>query len=339
MYTQIGIDLGTMGATVSVPGVGILSHERTHECPAVSTLPDAGDATALKRAIAEEGAVPPIFRDSIIAPEYTAAIIKRVLARADVASDAAILFSVPCNFGEIEESALTEMALQAGACVAQLLYSPLAALVGNNLDPGMGAIVIDIGAARTDILVLGHGRILYKKTCRIGGIDFDEAIVRYVEREHKVRISRETAETVKKKIGTVWVGNEKRAIEVSGQDIKNGEFCTVRIMSMEMFAALEEPTATLMEGICTAITRIPTDLVREVFDTGILLAGGASQLEGIDRMISGVTGVNATCMDDPMCTVARGLSLLAGRGSIGASEGVNISKYIIKDAYEGVGRK
>lgn len=340
MYTHIGIDLGAAKVAVSAPGGGILSLSHTPVYLEASALPDAGQSADRGHGDVGEGrASAPVFRDNIVIPEHTAAMIRGVLEREDVSPESALLFGIPCSFSEIEESALVELALGAGAREAHLVYSPLAALVGNELDPGMGAIVVDIGAARTDILVMARGRIVYKKTQKVGGNDFDTAIMEYVRRMHKVDISPETAETVKKKVGTVWIGDEKRAVEVSGRDLTNGDYCTVRIVSEEMFTALEEPTATLIEGICTAITRIPPDLVREVFDTGILLSGGTAQLEGLDRMISGVTGVNATPMNDPIHTVARGLAILAGEKMPSGVGTGNISRYIMKAAAEGAGGK
>ena len=340
MYTHIGIDLGASTVAVSTPGEGILSLVRAPMLPEVTRFSVAGDAALQGHGSVGEGSTStPVFRENIVIPEYTAAMIKAVLDREDVAPAPTLLLGIPCSFSEVEESALVEMALGAGAGTARLVYSPLAALVGNGLDPGMAAIVVDIGAARTDILVMARGRIVYKKTHRVGGIDFDAAIVRYAHSVHRVAITPETAERVKAAVGTVWIGDEKRAIEVSGRDITNGDYCTVRIISEEMFTALEEPTATLIEGICTAITRIPPDLVREIFDTGILLSGGTALLEGLDKMISGVTGVNAARMNDPIHTVAEGLSQLAAEGVLGGVTNGNITRYIMKAAAEGAGGK
>ena len=340
MYTHIGIDLGASTVAVSTPEEGLLSLVRAPVSPEAGANSDAGRAALQGHGSVGEGSPSvPVFRDNIVIPEYTAAMIRSVLEREDVAPAATLVLGIPCSFSEIEESALVEMALGVGAGVARLVYSPLAALVGNGLDPGMAAIVVDIGAARTDIFVIARGRIVYKKTHRVGGIDFDAAIVRYVREIHKVAITEETAERVKAAVGTVWIGDEKRAIEVSGRDIKNGDYCTVRIVSEEMFTALEEPTATLIEGICTAITRIPPDLVREIFDTGILLSGGTALLEGIDKMISGVTGVNATRMNDPMHTVAYGLARLAVAAEPNGAVNGNITRHIMKAAAEGAGGK
>ena len=118
-----------------------------------------------------------------------------------------------------------------------------------------------------------------------------------------------------------------------GRDVTNGDYCTARISSEEMFEALEEPMAALIEAVCDAITKIPTDCVHEVFDTGILLAGGGALLDGLDKMISGVTGVNATRLGDPEQTVALGLARMLEMGAGLQQAGTqNISRYIMKTA-------
>ncbi len=275
-----------------------------------------------------------IFREGIVTPEYTRAAIAHALSRFGVGKGPRRVFlSIPCSFGDVEEGALAEMAVQAGADEVYLVYSPLAALAGNDVDLARSAMVVDIGAVRTNILTICHGRIFYKKTFPAAGEDFDRAIADYLLKKHKVKISLETAEQIKIRIGTVWVGNEKKCIDVRGRDATNGDYCTVRLSSEEMFAALEEPMAALIEGICHAITKIPTDCVQEVFDTGILLSGGGSLLDGIDKMISGVTGVDTGRLLDPESTVARGLSTLLRTLDLPQNAGtVNISRYIMKAA-------
>ena len=338
MQTKIGIDLGDAEITVSIVGEGIVSRERSVVAlrrTDGSFLGIGGDADRYEAEEGEEVALSRIFREGVIVPEYTRAVIARAIARhASRDTDGAVvLLSVPCSFDEVEEVALTEMTLEAGAREAYLVYSPLAAVVGNSLDPSRSAVIVDIGSARTNILTVCHGRIFYKKTCAAAGAGFDRAIANYLLEKHKVRISRETAEIIKKKIGTVWVGNEKRYLDVRGRDVKNGDYCTARISSEEMFVALEEPMAALIEGVCDAITKIPTDCVQDVFDTGILLAGGGALLDGLDKMISGVTGVDVMRLSAPGETIALGLSgILETHTSLQAAGSPNISRYVMKTA-------
>ena len=337
MHEGIGIDLGYSRIAVSYGDDACIRTENALVALRREDGSFLGIGESTDRYVADAGGevvLRRIFKEGIIAPEYTRAAITQVLSRSLPKGGVRRVFlSIPCSFGDVEEGALTEMAVQAGADEVYLVYSPLAALAGNDIELARSAMVVDIGAVRTNVLTVCHGRIFYKKTFLVGGESFDRAIADYLLKKHKVKISLETAEQIKIKIGTVWVANEKKCIDVRGRDATNGDYCTVRISSEEMFAALEEPMATLIEGICHAITKIPTDCVQEVFDTGILLSGGGCLLDGIDKMISGVTGVDTGRLADPEHTVARGLGRLLKTLESPRNAGTfNISRYIMKAA-------
>ena len=341
MYENLGIDLGASRIVVGVPEGGIIASKNM---PTQSRGEGESSSVIGKRAghyitgWGGEATRCRVMGERPLVSEVTREFIKNMLREYGGADGSNVLLGIPCRFSEMEENALTEMAVAVGAKEAYLVYSPIAAMVGNDLDLGMGAVIVDIGAARTDIMIVCHGRIFCKRTIAVGGVNFDYAIADYILKKHKVQITPDIAETVKKKVGTVWVGNERRIAEARGRDVTNGDYCSAHISSEEMFSALEDPMAVLMEGICDAITKIPPDYVREVFDTGILLSGGGCLLEGIDRMISGVTGINTVRLNDPANTTARGLAMLASRAAAVAENGTrNISRYIMKAAFESQG--
>ncbi len=333
---RVGIDLGAFEIVTAAEGGKKLYRESASVAIGRSDGAFLGIGADAKRYVGKEDSpavLRPIFEERIVVPSYTKAAIAHSLMHLGEPEGASVFMSVPCGFEEVEEAALAEMAIQAGASEVHFLYSPLAALAGNGLDPGNSGIVVDIGAARTDVMILCHGRIFYKNTYKAAGGAFDRAIAEYLLRKHKVRISLQSAEQIKQRIGTVWVGDEKKYVDVRGRDAKSNECCSVRICSEEMFTALEEPMAALIEAVCDTITRIPSDCVQEVFDTGILLCGGGCLLDGLDKMISGVTGVNAMRLRDPCETVARGLALLHKRLPNAKEAGtLNISRYFIKNA-------
>ncbi len=338
MRKRIGIDLGASKIVVSAAGEGILSRENALVALSRENgafLGIGGDTDRYYSLESEEVTLNRIFRDGIVVPDYTKAAIARCLSRyGDGSAGQVCLFmSIPCGFSEVEESALAEVAVQAGASECYLIYSPIAALAGSGIDLRQSSVIVDIGAARTNILTICHGRIFHKATFTAAGNGFDRAILDYLLEKHKVKISQQTAEAIKIKIGTVWVGNEKKYIDVRGRDATNGDYCTVRLCSDEMFTALEEPMAALIEGVCDAITKIPADCVQEVFDTGILLSGGGSLLDGLDKMISGVTGVSTALLNTPEDTVGLGLAaLLAGADTPTEAGTLNITRYCMKKA-------
>lgn len=343
MYKSLGIDLGASRIVVGAPEAGIITAESLPSMPSGNASPKLGigvDRHVVKKG--GGGAHCLAMVEQPLVSEITSGMIQKMLAAyGDTETGGScVLFGIPCKFSETEENALTEMAVAAGALDAYLVYSPIAAMAGNDLNLAIGAVVVDIGTFYTNIMIACHGRIFCKETVAVGGASFDKAIAQYVLSRHKVQITPDAAEAVKMKIGTVWVENERRTAEVHGRDVTNGDYCSAHISSDEMFLALEEPMAMLMEGICNAITTIPPDYVREVFDTGILLSGGGCLLDGIDRMISGVTGINAVRLNDPANTVARGLSLLAARAFAIPEAGTrNITRYIMKAATEPQGGK
>ncbi len=334
MYESIGIDLGASRVAVSAVGEGILSSldPQTAVCRPDSFLTKNGEQTDRNDVVPDvEVASDRMFGEGFLSPECIRYVLRETIARFSGGTCGRVLLSIPCGFGEVEETALSEMAVEAGAEEVYLVYAPIAALCGNGLDLAVSAVVVDIGKTRTDVIAVCHGRIFYKKTYPVGGESFDRAIAHYLLKHHKVEIDPLAAEDVKLKIGTVWVSSEKKTTEVRGRDATNGDYCKVRISSEEMFTALEEPMAALIEGVCETITRIPADCVQEVFDTGILLSGGGCLLDGIDKMIGGVTGVNTSRLCEPRDTVAKGLAHLLDTAKNPKSAGTrNISRYTMK---------
>ena len=132
------------------------------------------------------------------------------------------------------------------------------------------------------------------------------------------------------RIGTVWTGTPQRSLELGGMD-PYGNRKTVKISSEEMFSILEEPTALLVESVCKAITSLPLESVKGIFDTGILLSGGGAKLEGLDKMIAGVTGVRCRRVEQPEDAVARGLEgLLAAAPANIRSGCYNFSEFMFR---------
>ena len=238
--------------------------------------------------------------------------------------------SVPCCASDVEQSALVEVAVHAGYQQAYVVYAPLAALYGCGLDVRGGAMVVNIGASKTDIFAVHDGHCVYRHSSDAAGDMFDEAIVSYVLRKYRARLSPRSAERVKKEIGTLWNTANRPAKYVPVLDAGDNRR-TVRIGAEEMFTIFEEPTAALMEAVCTAISSLPLDCVKSVFDTGILLLGGGAQLDGIDSMIAGVTGVRCRHVQEPELAVARGLEKLLQSAPENIREGCyNIGEYILK---------
>ncbi len=312
MRSQIGIDIGSF-ITVSAPGEGILSKEPAPLGQWEEKVPSTGPVvkqfyqlSSLKEPVQAE---PEKGGDAV--PDCTRAVIRSCIERfTGEESSPTVLLSVPCDYADEEEQALAEIALSAGAGRAYLVSAPIAALAGNMVDLGQSAVIVDIGATKTNIAVISNGRLFDKSCSESTGRAFDDAIVSYLLSRYRLRITKEAAVAIKHSIGTVWLEEAEESLEIHGLDAGSGAPRSLRLAAEEMYTALEEPMALLMEDICQTITKIPAECIEDIFETGILLTGGGSRLDGIDRMIAGISGVKTTCMPCAEDAVAEGLAFL-----------------------------
>lgn len=331
MHKEIGIDIGTMNMLVSTAEEGIIARE-----PTVVTVNRESDRlySIGREAIDDYAASPDTLRllrplrDGLIADSAaTRAMISYALhlTCGNLIIKPRVLMGIPFNLNEEEQGFLEWTALKAGARETFVVYSPVAALAGLDLPRDSAALIVDIGATFTSLMLVGGTKILYKNTVRVGGDSFDTAIMNYISHMHGIRINMRSAEVIKNKIGSVWINREDRCLDVKGKNAAD-EKMTARIYSHEMFDALEEPTAKLIAAVCDAISHIPSQYVGEVFHRGILLCGGGSRLDGLDKMISGVTGVGARVVEEPGDVVALGLGrILADLPTAMKNENTNIS--------------
>ncbi len=338
MQKSLGIDLGSSSVIVSKPVEGIVSKEATviaikRADNSLLAIGNEAEKLFSRNKSGEVRIVKPL-KESIITKEYTQRLISvGMRSQTEQGDFTRVLISVPCCLSEVEEGALREVATQAGAGETYLVYSPIAALVGSGVPLDRSSLTVNIGAARTDILLVCRGRIFHKSTLDVAGDDFDLSIATYINSKYGVKISLRTAEAIKMSIGTVWLSSDRKYIDVKGRDARTREIRTVRISSDEMFTALEEPTSAIVGAICNAITKIPSDCVNDVFDRGILLCGGGSALDGLDKMISGVTEVRTKILANPMEVVANGLArILSGLPEKMPKGTINISREYLKIA-------
>lgn len=332
MHKEIGIDLGSATMLVSTAEEGIIAKEPTVIAVGRDTnrLYSIGEEAEHDAADAAKNLrlVHPL-RDGLVADaDATRTMLMHALRLTcgNLIIKPRVLIGIPFDLSEEEETLVEWTAAHAGARETFLVYTPVAAMAGMGLSWDSSALIADIGATRTSLMLIGEGRILYKATVTVGGDSFDAAIVDYLLARHKIKINMRSAGIVKYKIGTLWINREDRRIDIKGKQAEEGSTVTVRISSHEMFDALEEPTARLIAAICEAINCIPSPHVGEVFGRGILLCGGAAQLDGLDKMIAGVTGVNARVVDHPDEVVALGLGrILANLPTSMKNEKINIS--------------
>lgn len=318
MGKDIGIDLGTASVLVYVKGKGIVLKE-----PSVVAIDKNTDKILkvgreaqqmLGRTPGNITAIRPL-RDGVISQyEYTLRMIQYFIRRACGKSYGSLLFAprviicVPSGITEVEERAVLDASTQAGARKTYLIEEPVAAAIGAGIDITMpnGNMVVDIGGGTTDIAVISLRDVVVSESIKFAGDKFDEAIIRYVRKKYNVLIGERTAEAIKIKVGSAWQREEPCWIEVKGRCLVQGLPKVIRISSLEMPDALEEPITAIIEAVCSVIERTPPELIGDILHNGIVMTGGGSLLFGLDRLIESVTGVRTRVAKNAISCVAIG---------------------------------
>jgi rod shape-determining protein MreB len=220
-----------------------------------------------------------------------------------------VLIAVPSGITEVEKRAVKDSAERAGASSpVYTIEEPIAAAIGVGLpiQEPVGNMVIDIGGGTTEIAVISLGGIVYARSIRIGGDEFDQAIITHLKKTYNLMIGERTAEQIKITIGSAYPLEEEMKLEVKGRDILAGLPKTINITSEEVREALAEPLSSILEAVRITLERTPPELSADLVDRGLVLAGGGALLRGLDKLISEETGLPVHVADDPLTAIALG---------------------------------
>ncbi|WP_088554907.1 rod shape-determining protein [Calderihabitans maritimus] len=337
--TDIGIDLGTASVLVYVKGKGIVLNE-----PSVVAIErDTGQIFAvgeearrmLGRTPGNIIAIRPL-REGVIADYDTTEKMLRYFINKACGRrfffKPRVMVCIPSGVTGVEERAVRQAALQAGARQAYLIEEPLAAALGAGLDisEASGSMVIDIGGGTADIAVLSLGGIVCSKSLRVGGDKFDEAIVRYIRREYNLMIGERSAEELKIKIGTAYplAKRENTSLEIRGRDLVSGLPKTVTVTSVECYEALAEPVEAVVGAVKEVLEKTPPELAADIINKGIVMTGGGSLLHGLDILLREETGLPVHVAEDAISCVALGTGKALSMLNVLQSSGI-ISKKVI----------
>ena len=313
---DLGIDLGTANVLIYVDGKGVVIRE-----PAVvavdkntGNILEVGAAARnmLGRTPGNVVAMKPL-RDGIISDhEMTVRMLSAMFNSATKAGiftpKPRVVISVPSGVTEVEERSVINAAIEAGARRVFLIEEPLAAALGAGLDikGAKGHMVVDIGGGTTDIAVLSMNGVAVSASLKVAGDAFDEAIARYVRRQHGVVIGQVTAESVKIELGQVYPRNEERSMNVKGRDAKTGMPRVVTLTSSEIYEVLRRPARQIADEVMAVLEQTSPELVSDISETGITLTGGCSQIWGMDMLLAERTGIGCVLADDPDSCTAYG---------------------------------
>ena len=313
--TEVGIDLGTANVLVYIKGKGIVLNEPS----VVAINKDTDEILAvgeearqmLGRTPANIVAVRPL-RDGVISDyDITERMLKHFIRKTCGSGrffKPKIMVCVPSGVTEVEKRAVREAATQAGGKDVYLLEEPVAAAIGAGIDISKpdGVMVIDIGGGTTDIAVISLGGIVASTSVKIAGDKFDEAIIKYMRKEHKLYIGERTAEELKLTIGTAFPRDEVVTKECRGRDLVTGLPKSVEVTSDEMMDALEEPLHAICEAVHNVLEITPPELAADISNSGIIITGGGALLCGIDKRIEDRTAIKVVVAEDPKSCVAVG---------------------------------
>jgi rod shape-determining protein MreB len=316
---DVGIDLGTANTLVWVKDKGIVirepsviaRHKKTKEILAIG----ASAKRMLGRAPATLEIVRPL-RDGVIADfDATASMlsyyIKRVHESGSVIPKVPrprVVIGIPSGVTEVERRAVADAAVTSGSREAHLIEEPMAAAIGANLpiEGPEGIFIIDIGGGTTEMAVISLGGIVVGRSIRIAGDEMNEAIVSYVRLKYSLLLGEPTAEEVKITIGSCKNLKNEKFYVARGRDLEVGLPKSIKLSNSEILEALTPTIQEIVSNIVDTLEETPPELVGDIMEKGIVLAGGGSLLPGIDEVISEATKMPVVIAEDPLTCVVRG---------------------------------
>ena len=315
MATEVGIDLGTANVLVYIKNKGIVLNEPS----VVAVNRDTDEILAigeearqmLGRTPANIIAAKPL-KDGVVSDyDITERMLQYFIRKTCGSSrffKPIIMVCVPSGVTEVEKRAVREAATEAGGKEVYLMEEPLAAAIGAGLDvtEPSGKRVIDIGGGTTDIAVIALGGIVTSASIKVAGDEFDDSIIKYMRKVHKLYIGERTGEDIKKEIGTAYPREEEVTMECRGRDLVTGLPKTITISSDEIMEAMEEPLNTICEAIHSVLEQTPPELAADISNSGIVITGGGALMYGIDKKVAERTGMEVRIADDPKSCVAIG---------------------------------
>lgn len=314
--SDLGVDLGTTNILIYADKKGLVVREPSVVAVDRNTgkILQVGAAARnmLNRTPGNVVAMHPL-RDGIISDhEMTVRMLEELFKTATKANfftpKPRVVISVPSGVSEVEERSVINAAIEAGARRVFLIEEPLAAGLGAGLDlkGAQGHMVVDIGGGTTDIAVLSMNGVAVSSSVRIAGDAFDDAIIRFVRRQHGVVIGPITAEDIKIQIGQVYPRDEELSMNVKGRDFKTGMPKALTLTSSEIYEVLRRPARTIADEVLVVLEQATPELVSDISENGITLTGGCAQVWGFPELLIERTGINTILADDPDSCTAYG---------------------------------
>lgn len=319
---DIGIDLGTANTLVYVRGKGIVINEPSVVAINIKTKQVLAIGDEAKKMVGKTPAnivaTRPLVDGVVSDFEVTEQMLKYFIGKVHQESFSIfprprVVIGIPSGVTEVEKRAVEDAATNAGARQTFLIEEPMAAAIGARLpvQDAAGSMIVDIGGGTTEVAIVSLGGIVASRSLRIAGDELSDDIILYAREEFNLQIGERTAENIKIAIGSAKaVAGANKEVPMRGRDLVTGLPKEITVNSEQIRKALSKSVRTIVEAIKITIEETPPELIADIMDRGIILAGGGALLEGLDDLIKQETRMPVHIADDPLTAVARGTGLV-----------------------------
>lgn len=313
--------MGTANTLVYVKGKGIVINEpsvvainqKTKQILAIGSEAKRMVGRTPSHIVAHRPLVDGVISDFEITEQMLKYFIEKVSqATLGFLSRPRVVIGIPSGVTEVEKRAVQDAALNAGARLAFLIEEPMAAAIGARLpiQDATGSMIVDIGGGTAEIAVISLGGIVISRSIRVAGDEMNENIIQFARDEFNLLLGERTAEEVKIKIGSAYPLKEKMKAQIRGRDLVTGLPKEVTVTDEQIRHALQRSVRTIVNNIKTAVEETPPELVADIMEKGITLAGGGALLRGLDKLVADETQMPVTIADDPLTAVVRGTGIV-----------------------------
>lgn len=318
---DIGIDLGTANTLVNVRGKGIVINEpswvvmdkRTRKVHAIG----AEAKEMVGRTPANVVAIRPL-RDGVISEfEITQSMLEYFIGKAHEQSIVPVprprvVIGIPSGVTEVEKRAVYDAAMSVGAREVYLIEEPVAAALGAGLPVAeiRGSMIVDIGGGTSEVAVMSMGGVVVSRSLRVAGDEMDEDIVQYMRSKYNLLIGLRMAEQAKMAIGSAYHLPEEKTMVLRGRNLVTGLPDAVEVSSVEIREAMAGSIQTIIDTVKDALDEAPPEIISDLMETGVCLAGGGALVQALDRRLSDELHVRVWVAEDPMSCVARGAGMI-----------------------------
>ena len=318
---DIGIDLGTANTLVYVRGRGIVINEpsvvavnkQTNQILAIGNEAKKMVGRTPAHIVATRPLVDGVVSDFEVTEQMLKYFIDKVHKEGfTIFPRPRVVIGIPSGVTEVERRAVEDAATSAGARSVYLIEEPMAAAIGARMpvQEATGCLIVDIGGGTSEMAVLSLGGVVMSRSVRTAGDELNADIIRFARDEFNLHLGERTAEEIKISIGSAWPLDKPREAEMRGRDLVSGLPKAVRVNDEQIRGAMRKSVEGIVDALKVTIEETPPELVADILDRGIVLAGGGALLRGLDKLIAEQTKIPVYIADEPLTTVVRGTGLV-----------------------------